>query len=115
MPGKRGRPVRVAMRRWVNDEAYAARIASIVDLRDRTNEETLTDVIHGLETLAKETIRAEALTARRRDMLRRLARDATPSRIARTLLSWRLGLEDRILRKIQQRQDLKGIAEFCWA
>jgi hypothetical protein len=47
--------------------------------------------------------------------LRRLARFATPSFIARTLVSWRLGLEDRILREIPKRPDLQNIAELCWA
>ena len=103
------------MRRWINDDAYLANIASIIKSRDKTNEETLTNVTYALEAFARETVPAEALTWRRVNTLRRLARYATPSFIARTLLSWRLGLEDRILRKIQQRPDLKNIAELCWA
>lgn len=115
MPAKRGRPVRVAMRRWVNDEGYVARITAIIESRDKTNEETLTNVAFALEALARETVPAEALTRRRLSTLRRLARFATPSFIARTLVSWRLGLEDRILREIPKRPDLKNIAELCWA
>ena len=115
MSAKRGRPVRVAMRRWLNDEVYLAKITSIVEARDKTNEETLTNVTSALEALARDTVPEEALTGRRLEALRRLARHATPSLISRTLLSWRLGLEDRILREIQQRQDLKEIAEICWA
>ena len=56
MSAKRGRPARVAMRRWLNDEAYVARIASIIESRDKTNEETLTNVTRDLEALAKETL-----------------------------------------------------------
>jgi hypothetical protein len=115
MSAKRGRPVRVAMRRWLNDEAHVARIRSIVGAREKMDEETLTAVSYALDALARETVPVEALTERRVAALRRLARHATPSLISRTLLSWRLGLEDRILREIQQRQDLKEIAEICWA
>lgn len=115
MPRKRGRPVRVAMRRWVNDEAFATNVGSIIKSRDKMNEETVTAVTLALESLAKETVPVEALTDERIAAVRRLARRATPSLITRTLLSWRLGLEDRILRDIQQRQDLKEIAEICWA
>jgi hypothetical protein len=113
MSAKRGRPVRVTMRRWLND-GYVAKIASIVASRDKTDEETLTNVTRDLEALAKDTL-PEGVTPHRLEVLRRLARYATPSRISRTLLSWRLGLEDRILREIQHRQDLKDIAEICWA
>ena len=61
MPAKRGRPVRVAMRQWVNDEAYVARITAIIESRDKTNEETLTNVTYALEVLARDTVPAEAL------------------------------------------------------
>jgi hypothetical protein len=115
MSAKRGRPVRVGMRRWLNDEAHVARIGSIVGAREKMDEERLTEVTYALDALARATVPVEALTERRAAALRRLARHATPSHIARTLLSWRLDLEDRILRKIQQRQDLKEVAEICWA
>lgn len=115
MSAKRGRPVRVAMRRWVNDEAYLATITAIIESRDKTNEETVTNVTYALEALARETVPAEALTDARIEALRRLARHATPSLIFRTLQNWRLGLEDRILREIPKRPDLKNIAELCWA
>ncbi len=115
MPAKPGRPARVAMRRWINDDAYLATITSIIKSRDKTNEETLTNVDYALEVLARETVPVEALIPRRLNTLRRLARYATPSFIARTLVSWRLGLEDRILRETTKRSDLKNIPELCWA
>jgi hypothetical protein len=54
MSTKRGRPARVTMRRWLNDEAFVARIASIIESRDKTNEETLTNVTCDLEALARK-------------------------------------------------------------
>ena len=115
MAGRRGRPVRRGIQRWVNDETYVPRVASIIEPRDKTDEETVTDVTYALEALARETLPDGALTGRRRDCLRRLARHGKPSLVSRTLLSWRLGLEDRIIRRIQRRKDLKKIAELCWA
>ena len=70
MSAKRGRPVRVAMRRWLNDEVYLAKITSIVDARDKTNEETVTNVTYALEALARETVPAEALSTQRIEALR---------------------------------------------
>ena len=54
-------------------------------------------------------------TPARRATRRMIARFATPSLIARSLVSWRLGLEDRILREIPKRPDLKNVEELCWA
>ena len=107
--------MRLKMRRWLNDETYGPRVASIIGLRDKTDEEALTQVTYALEALARETLPDGALTRRRSEALRRLGRHAKPSLVSRTLLSWRLDLEDRIIRSIQQRQDLKDIAEICWA
>ena len=115
MAGPRGRPTRPKMRRWLNDETYVPRVASIIGLRDKTDEEALTEVTYALEALARETLPDGAQTAGRSEALRRLARHAKPSLVSRTLLSWRLDLEDRIIRKIQQRKDLKEVAEICWA
>ena len=99
--------MRLKMRRWLNDETYGPRVASIIGLRDKTDEEALTDVTYALEALASETLPDGALTRRRSEALHRLGRHAKPSLVSRTLLSWRLDLEDRIIRSIQQRQDLK--------
>lgn len=115
MAERRGRPVLPGIRGWENDETFVPKVASIFESRDTSDEETLTEVTYAVETLAKETVPEERLTERRRGCLRRLAAYARPSRIARTLLSWRLNLPDRTIRHIQQREDLKGIAELWWA
>src|SRR5262245_58037410 len=107
---KRGRPVRERMRRWVNDEGFVATATSIIECRDKANEETLTNVVRDIGAFARATIPAAVLTDRRLEILRRLALNATPSVTCRTLLSWYLDLDDRTLRKIQQRHDLKEIA-----
>ncbi|HXG72900.1 MAG TPA: hypothetical protein VNJ04_20075, partial [Gemmatimonadaceae bacterium] len=70
-----------------------------MDLRDKTDEDTLTEVTYALRALARETLPAGSLTKRRAESLCRLARHAKPSLVLRTLLSWRFGLEDRIIRK----------------
>ena len=115
MQGRRGRPVRGGMRQWLNDEAYMSKVTSIMRSRDRSNEETLTEVTHSLEALARETLPEAAQTIRRFQILRRLALRARPALVWRILLGWRLGLEDRIIRHILKRKDLKAIAEIRWA
>ena len=115
MAGRRGRPVRRGMQRFQNDETFVPRVAPIIESRDKSDEETLTDVTYSLEAFARGTLPDGALTVRRRDCLRRLARHAKPSLVSRTLLSWQNNLPDRTIRRIQQREDLKDIAELCWA
>jgi hypothetical protein len=102
---KRGRPVRDRARRWVNDEGFVATVTSIIESRDKANEETLTNVVRDIEAFARATIPPAALTDGRFNILRRLAVNATPSVTCRTLLSWHLDLEDRVLLKVQQRHD----------
>ena len=53
------------MRRWLNDEAFVVRIASIIESRDKTNEETLTNVTCDLGALARKTLPEGPLTPRR--------------------------------------------------
>lgn len=115
MAKRRGRPVRPGIRRWQNDETFVNRVAAIMKSRDEGDEETLTDVTYSLTAFAERALPAGALTEPRRKCLRRLARAAAPSLVARTLLRWQTELPDRTLRIIQQREDLKGIAELWWA
>ena len=115
MAGQRGRPVRPGIRRWQNDETFVPMVTSIMKSRNKSNEETLTDVIYSLEGFAGGALPDGALTKPRREYLHRLARHAKPSLVARILLSWRFDLPDRTIRHIQQRADLKDIAELRWA
>jgi len=115
MARRRGRPVRPGVQHWRNDTAFASRVFSIAATRDKDDEATLTEAVHAFMALAKESIAAESLTDDRLECLRRLALRARPSRILRTLISWRDNLPDRTLRLIQQRDDLKNVAELYWA
>jgi hypothetical protein len=115
METRRGRPVRSGILRWRNHQAIKSTVFSILDKRDIHNETTLTDTIYAVEALAKQTIPAESLTDRRLKCLRKLAIRARPSRISRTIVSWRDNLPDRIVRRIQRRKDLEHIAELWWA
>ena len=84
-------------------------------LRDKSNEETLTEVTYEIEPFASGALPDGAFSRVRRDILRRLVRHAKPSLVSRTLLRWQNDLPDRTIRRIQQRKDLKNIAELCWA
>jgi hypothetical protein len=111
----RGRPVCLGVRHWRNDEAFASSVLSIAATRDSDDETSLTEVVYAVQALAKATIPAESLSENRLECLRRLVLRARPSRIVRTLVGWRDNLPDRILRRIQRREDLKNIAELWWA
>src|SRR5678815_3731532 len=114
MATRRGRPDRSGVLRCRNHKAVESSVSQILENRDIHNEMTLTDTIYEVEALAKQTIPAESLTERRLKCLRKLALRARPSRILRTLVSWRDNLPDRIVRRIQRRKDLENIAELWW-
>jgi hypothetical protein len=112
MTQKRGRPVRPGMRVWRDPEILTRRVKTILRRRDKHNLETTTEAGLKLIALAERVMGKEAVTARRRARLFLLARDAKPSVIVRTLLSWRFQLPDRLVRHLQT---LTDVQEMRWA
>ena len=110
MASKRGRRKRPGIGEWLNDQTLVGQVAAIVKARDVHNEETLTDVCLKLDGLARGTVLHRPLSNYERARLDKIACNAKPSEISRTLLSWRFNLSDRTVRYFQ-----KHILEARWA
>ncbi len=95
---------------WCNTRLLARRVNTIVGERDKYNEEAVTNVSHRLSGLARRVL-GRPVQPVERDRLRQLAVAAKPSHITRTLASWRFGLPDRTVRRLQRQ---KNLAKMIW-
>ena len=100
------------MRVWRNSEILTRRVKTILRGRDKHNEEMLTEIGLKLIALGRRVVSKEGMTPRRCARLIKFAVAAKPSVIARTLLSWRFDLPDRVVRRLQTVTDMQ---EMRWA
>ena len=100
MARRTGRPVKPPRGIWRAPDVLTRRVRTIVGRRD--DEQSVTDVGRQLIGLARRIV-PRPLTESQRRRLLKLAPTARPSRIVRTLLSWRFELSDRAVRAALQR------------